>query len=52
MWLQDRWTVSELCRRFGISRVTGYKFIKRYQAAGWDGLKDLSRAPHRRGRKA
>ena len=37
----------ELCRAFGISRKTGYKRVQRFQAWGWDGLGDLSRAPHR-----
>ena len=39
-------TVAELCRRFGISRKTGYKLIDRYEAYGEGGLLDLSRAPH------
>ena len=39
-------TVAELCRRFGISRKTGYKLIGRYEAYGEGGLLDLSRAPH------
>ena len=39
-------TVAELCRRFGISRKTGYKLISRYRAYGEGGLLDLSRAPH------
>ena len=30
----------ELCRRFGISRSKGYKWIARYLAAGRDGLAD------------
>ena len=37
----------ELCQAFGISRKTGYKRVYRFQAWGWDGLGDLSRAPHR-----
>ena len=36
---------SELCRRFGISRKTGYKWFKVYRAAGPDGLGDRSRVP-------
>jgi transposase len=36
----------ELCRRFGISRSKGYKWIGRYLAAGRDGLADRSRRPH------
>ena len=37
----------ELCQTFGISRKTGYKRVHRFQAWGWDGLGDWSRAPHR-----
>src|SRR5262245_33754031 len=37
----------ELCRRFGISRSKGYKWIARYMAEGRDGLADRSRRPHR-----
>lgn len=33
------------CRRCGISRPTLRKWVRRYQAAGADGLKDLSRRP-------
>src|SRR6478672_8936482 len=38
---------SELCRRFGISRDKGYKWIRRYLAEGRGGLADRSRRPHR-----
>jgi len=38
--------VSALCRRFGISRRVGYKWIARFEAAGLAGLVDLSRRPH------
>lgn len=37
---------SELCRRFGISRDKGYKWLKRYWAEGIAGLADRSRRPH------
>ncbi len=40
-------SVSELCRRYGISRVIGYKWYRRFQAEGLEGLEDRSRAPHR-----
>lgn len=40
-----RWTMSELCRLFGISRKTGYKWATRYGEEGLDGLKDRSRRP-------
>jgi transposase InsO family protein len=37
----------ELCRRFGISRSNGHKWLKRYLAQGRAGLADCSRRPHR-----
>lgn len=37
---------AELCRRFKISRKTGYKLLRRYQAEGRSGLADRSRRPH------
>jgi putative transposase len=36
---------SELCSCYGISRKTGYKWVARYQALGFDGLVDQSRRP-------
>lgn len=36
--------LSELCRRFGISRQTGYKWLKRFEAGDPDG-RDRSRRP-------
>ncbi len=38
-------SVSELCRRYGISRKTGYKWIRRYEREGPDGLEDRSTRP-------
>jgi len=40
-----RWTMTELCLRFGVSRKTDYKLLGRYEALGLDGLRDRSRAP-------
>jgi transposase InsO family protein len=37
--------VAELCRRFGISRKTGYKWMRRYQELEKKGLEDRSRRP-------
>jgi len=34
-----------VCRRFGVSRRIGYKWIGRYRAAGVEGLIDRARAP-------
>jgi transposase InsO family protein len=39
--------VSELCRRFGISRAKGYKWLERYRVEGRAGLADRSRRPAR-----
>ena len=36
---------AELCRRYGISRPTGYKWLKRYEAEGLEGLGDRSHRP-------
>ena len=46
-WERGGETFLELCRAYGISPKTGYKRVHRFQARGWDGLGDLSRAPHR-----
>jgi transposase InsO family protein len=43
--LQEGTNISELCRRFGVSRKTGYKFLKRYHREGLRGLFDYSRRP-------
>lgn len=40
-----------VCRRCGISRPTLRKWLGRYEKDGIDGLKELSRAPHRSERK-
>ena len=37
--------VSELCRRFGVSRKTGYKWLARWKAQGEAGLRDQSCRP-------
>lgn len=37
--------MAELCREFGISRKTGYKFWDRYKDVGLHGLTDRSRRP-------
>jgi len=43
--LVDGSNISELCRRFDISRKTGYKWITRFLNKGYSGLYDLSRRP-------
>lgn len=41
--LSGQWTMGDLCERFGISRPTGYKWVRR----GIEAVADQSRAPHR-----
>ena len=41
-----RFTLSELCEQFGISRKTGYKHLERYAADGLKGLQVRSHRPH------
>ena len=45
-YFEHEWSMSALCREFGISRKTGYKMIQRYIEGGVEGLRDHSRAPH------
>jgi transposase-like protein len=37
---------AELCRRYGISRPTGYKWLRRYRSDGLAGLEEGSHRPH------
>ena len=46
-WQREEWSVAALCRQYGVSRKTGYKWIERYDTSGVDGLKDRSSAAHR-----
>ena len=39
-------SLSTICARYGISRVTGYKWLERYEEEGMDGLWERSRTPH------
>ena len=41
-------SVVSLCEEFGVSRKTGYKWLRRYDQEGTRGLEDRSRAPRRR----
>ncbi len=36
---------AELCREYGITRKTGYKWISRYEKTGIDGLRDQDKTP-------
>src|SRR5512136_198369 len=43
--------LSGLCREYGISRKTGYKWLKRYRECSESGLEDRSRRPQRSPRR-
>jgi transposase InsO family protein len=45
--LKDGESMATLCREFGISRVTGYKILDRYEECGLEGLNDRARRPFR-----
>lgn len=45
-WLSGEFGVSELCRRFGVSRVTGYRWLERFKRDGTTGLEARSSAAH------
>ena len=38
-------SVTELCKAYGVSRKTGYKWIRRYHQLGFEGLAEQSRRP-------
>ncbi len=44
-YLERELSISQLSGAYGISRKTIYKWIKRYEADGVDGIKEKSRAP-------
>ena len=41
-WRSEDWTMAELCRFYGVTRGTGYKWLGRYEAEGLEGLRELS----------
>jgi putative transposase len=43
--LKQEVSMAELCRHYGISRKTGYKWLGRYEAGGPGALEECSRAP-------
>ncbi len=43
---QEGVNLAELCRRFGVSRPTAYKWLRRFRLQGQGGLVDRSRRPH------
>ncbi len=47
LWQSGEYTMSSLCDYFGVSRVTGYRLIKRFETEGETCLDPRSRRPHR-----
>ena len=45
-YLSGAFTMTDLCRRYGVSRPTGYQLVERYEASGAAGLTPRSRRPH------
>src|SRR5437763_9286149 len=43
--LEPRTNLAAVCREFGVSRKTGYKWLERYKSGGVLALRDLSRRP-------
>lgn len=44
-WLSGKYTISELCRHYEISRPTAYLLIGRYEKSGIEGLREKNRTP-------
>jgi transposase len=45
-WM-DGWKVTDICKHVHISRMSFYRYWKRYKKeGGFDGLKDRSKRPH------
>lgn len=45
LYFESDLSMSDICKKFGVSRKTGYKWIHRFNETGVEGLKDLSKAP-------
>lgn len=46
-WRTQKYSLTELCRSFGISRPTAYKIIHRFEECGIEGLKEKSKNPRK-----
>lgn len=44
---RDEESMTDLCRRYGIARETGYVWLRRYRLRGIEGLVELGREPER-----
>jgi len=45
-YLSDQIKMTQLCKQYGVSRKSGYKWVQRFLDHGEEGLKDLSKARH------
>ena len=45
-WLSGEFNFSDLCKRYGISRKTGYKLVNRFNEEGEKAFLPRSHAPH------
>jgi transposase InsO family protein len=50
--LVDGWPVATVSEQLGISRATGYKWVRRYRTDGLPGLEDRSSRPHHSPRRS
>jgi transposase len=46
-WRTGKYSITELCRAFEISRPTAYRLIDRFEKLGFEGLKEQSRSPQK-----
>jgi len=46
-WRTSKYTISELCKSFAISRPTGYRLIDQFEKYGYEGLRKQSKAPRK-----
>jgi transposase InsO family protein len=44
-WLSDNWSISDLSKKYSVSRKTIHKWINRYSLSGIKGLEDKKRIP-------
>lgn len=45
-WLDENYSITELSKKYGVSRKTIYKWLERYREEGISGLEEKSRASH------
>jgi len=46
-WRTGKYTITELCKNFSISRPTAYKLIDRFEKLGYEGLREQPRIPRK-----